>query len=243
MTQNACSAPDDFAPTANPEVVEMFNRISQTYDRLNRVFSMGVDRFWRRSAVRALALQDGMKILDCSAGTGDMSFEAVRQCAGVEVTLLDPAEQMLEIGRVKAEKREIRSFCFEVGAAEKILHSDGEYDRFMVAFGIRNFANLRKGLEELARVTKSGGRGVVLEFTPDRSALVDKIFRAYMWRVMRPVGGAWSKEKSAYAYLARTIQNFPTTPELITLFAECGFARVEAKPLSFGIATQFLLVK
>lgn len=193
--------------------------------------------------MRALALRDGMKILDCSAGTGDMSFEAIRQCAGVEVTLFDPAEKMLEIGRAKAERKGITNFCYEVGAAERIEHADGEFDKFMVAFGIRNFSNLRKGMEELARVTKSGGCGVVLEFTPDRSALIDKLFRAYMWRVMRPVGGTWSREKGAYAYLARTIQNFPTTPELITLFDECGFSRVEAKPLSFGIATQFLLEK
>ena len=243
MTQETPDAPAEFSPAANPDVVEMFNRISRTYDRLNRVFSMGVDRLWRRSAVKAMKLRDGMKILDCSAGTGDMSFEAVRQCAGVEVTLFDPAEKMLEIGKVKAEKKGITNFRYEVGAAEKIEHSDGEFDRFMVAFGIRNFADLRAGMRELARVTNAGGCGVVLEFTPDRSALIDKIFRAYMWRVMRPVGGAWSKERGAYAYLAKTIQNFPPTPDLTNLFAECGFSRVEAKPLSFGIATQFLLVK
>ena len=174
---------------ANPRVVEMFDRISGTYDRLNRLFSLGVDRVWRKSAVRALQLKPGMRVLDCSAGTGDMSFEAHRQCPGVYTTLYDPAATMLELADAKAKKLGITTYDLTCGSAEKISVADEQYDRYMVAFGIRNFRDLGLGLRELHRILKPGGCGVILEFTPDRSAVIDRLFRAYMWWVMRPLGG------------------------------------------------------
>lgn len=228
---------------ANPRVVEMFDRISGTYDRLNRVFSLGVDRLWRKSAVRALDLSAGMHVFDCSSGTGDMSFEVHRQCPGAHTTLYDPAASMLEIADAKAKKLGLTSYDLKCGAAEKIDAPDESYDRYMVAFGIRNFRDLEQGLRELRRVLKPGGRGVILEFTPDRSALIDKMFRAYMWWVMRPVGGLVSADREAYRYLAETIQRFPSSTRLMEIFQSAGYSRVEATPLSLGIATRFLLTK
>lgn len=228
---------------ANPKVVEMFDRISSTYDRLNRLFSLGVDRLWRRAAVRSLGLTSEQRVLDCSAGTGDMSFEAHRQCPGVHTTLYDPAAKMLVLADEKARRLGIRHYDLRCGAAEKIDSPSECYDRFMVAFGVRNFRDLEGGMRELNRILKPGGKGVVLEFTPDRSKLIDKSFKAYMWWVMRPIGGAVSEDREAYKYLAETIRHFPSTPQLIELFKSAGFSRVEAIPLSFGIATRFLLTK
>ena len=228
---------------ANPKVVEMFDRIAGNYDKLNRFFSMGVDRTWRKQAVRSLVLQPGMRVLDCSAGTGDMSFEAHKQCAGVHTTLFDPSAKMLELAETKARNTSITNYDLLCGAAEQISAEDASYDRFMVAFGIRNFHDLSGGLTELHRVLKPGGMGVILEFTPDRSKIIDKIFKFYMWWVMRPVGGAVSDDREAYKYLAETIQKFPSSDKLIEIFKQAGFSRVEAVPLSLGIATRFILTK
>ncbi len=109
---------------ANPRVVEMFDRISGTYDKLNRIFSLGVDRLWRRAAVHSLELNSSMRVLDCSAGTGDMAFEAQRQCPDVHTTLYDPASSMLALADVKAKKRGIQSYDLKCGAAEQIELSD-----------------------------------------------------------------------------------------------------------------------
>ncbi len=228
---------------ANPKVVEMFDRISSTYDKLNRFFSLGVDRLWRRAAVRSLALAPGMRVLDCSAGTGDMAFEAHRQCREVHTTLFDPSAEMLKLANEKAKRSQITAFDLKCGAAERIEVVDQSYDRFMVAFGIRNFQDLGVGLTELHRVLKPGGKGVILEFTPDRSKLIDRVFKTYMWWVMRPVGGAVSDDREAYKYLAETIQRFPASTKLVEKFEAAGFSKVEATPLSFGIATRFLLTK
>jgi demethylmenaquinone methyltransferase/2-methoxy-6-polyprenyl-1,4-benzoquinol methylase len=228
---------------ANPKVVEMFDRISSTYDKLNRFFSLGVDRIWRKSAVKSLKLQPGMKILDCSAGTGDMAFEAHKQCPGVHTTLFDPAAKMLMLADEKAKQLGVSGYDLKCGAAEKIDVPNGDYDRFMVAFGIRNFRDLLGGLTELNRILKPGGTGVILEFTPDRSKFIDKIFKFYMWWVMRPVGGAVSDDREAYKYLAETIQKFPSSDKLLEIFKQAGFSKVEAVPLSLGIATRFLLTK
>lgn len=228
---------------ANPKVVEMFDRISLTYDKLNRFFSLGVDKLWRRSAVRSLALASGMRVLDCSSGTGDMAFEAHRQCSGIHTTLFDPSAEMLKLANEKAKRSKITAYELKCGAAEHIEAADQSFDRFMVAFGIRNFQDLGVGLTELNRVLKPGGKGVILEFTPDRSKFIDKVFKTYMWWVMRPLGGAVSNDREAYKYLAETIQRFPASTKLVEKFKAAGFSIVEATPLSFGIATRFLLTK
>lgn len=228
---------------ANPKVVEMFDSISSTYDSLNRFFSLGIDKLWRRHAIRSLGLMEGMRILDCSSGTGDMSIEAHRQCRGVHTTMLDPASKMLVLAEAKAKRRGIEAYDLMCGAAERIEFADGSFDRFMVAFGIRNFQNLEIGLHELHRVLRPGGKGVILEFTPDRSVIIDRMFRVYLRWIMRPVGGAVSNKKDAYKYLAETIQRFPNSKKLVGVFEATGFSDVDTRPLSFGIATQFLVTK
>ena len=224
------------------DAARMFDRISSTYDFLNRFFSIGVDRRWRKSAIERLQLEKSDSILDCSAGTGDMAIAALKYQPAVSTVLLDPARSMLNVAR---EKRVFQPEQFRLiqGYAESLPFPDSSFDHFMVAFGIRNFSDLDRGMRELYRVLKPGGTGVILEFTPDRSRLIDKLFRAYMWGIMRPVGGMVSRDKTAYAYLAKTVENFPVVSKLVALFYDAGFSEVESKPLSLGIASRFFLKK
>lgn len=229
--------------TSDRDVTRMFGRIAPTYDRLNRLFSLGIDRRWRVRAVERLELQGVMKILDCGAGTGDMAIAAHDVEPQVETYLLDPAYEMLAIADGKAGYIRPSQFVLIRGAAESLPFHDETFDRFMVAFGIRNFADLTRGIRELHRVLKRGGRGAVLEFTPDRAHLIDRAFRWYMQKVMTPLGGKISGEAQAYAYLSRTVEKFPVSDELRRLFINAGLRCTEMKRLSAGIATLFILTK
>lgn len=224
------------------DAAKMFDRISTTYDFLNRFFSMGVDRLWRNEAIKRLELEQKASILDCSAGTGDMAITALKYQPSAFAYLFDPARNMLSIA---SDKRVVNPEQFRLiqGTAESLPFPDASFDHFMVAFGIRNFSDLEKGIQELYRVLKPGGTGVILEFTPDRSKLIDKLFSMYMWGVMRPVGGLISRDKDAYAYLAKTVASFPVVSSLVEMFFRVGFADVESKSLSLGIASRFYLKK
>lgn len=219
----------------------MFDRIAPTYDFLNHVFSLGIDKRWRRRAVRALELRSGMRILDCSAGTGDMALQAHRQCANIATVLLDPAQAMLQHADGKADVISPHAYHLVRGGAEELPFPDQSFDRFMVAFGVRNFSDLPAGIRELLRCTKVGGRGVILEFTPDRARSIDRAFRWYMERVMSRVGSWISRDQEAYSYLARTVENFSSASNLRELFAAVGFQTRHEISHSFGIARTFVL--
>lgn len=223
------------------EIAGMFDRIAPTYDFLNHLFSLGIDKRWRARAIRALELQSNMRVLDCSAGTGDMSLEAHRQAEDIQTILLDPASVMLMIADGKAGGISPRQFHLVQGPAEQLPFRDQSFDRFMVAFGIRNFSDLAAGVKELCRCTRIGGRGVILEFTPDRSRRIDRLFQWYMNTVMGRVGAAVSRDRDAYNYLARTVENFKSAEQLRELFARSGFHHSAEIVHSFGIARSFVL--
>jgi demethylmenaquinone methyltransferase / 2-methoxy-6-polyprenyl-1,4-benzoquinol methylase len=225
------------------DVPRMFDRISSTYDLLNHLFSFGIDYRWRNRAIRALKMKPGQSLLDCSAGTGDMSFTAHKMVADVHTILLDPAQAMLAIADTKAQLLRPKLFRLVRGSAEQIPFADDTFDHFTVAFGIRNFSDLKVGMEELFRTLKSGGTGAILEFTPDRSRRIDRMFQWYMRAVMQPLGALISGDKEAYTYLSRTVQSFQTTSLLEKLFLEIGFNCLITKRLSFGVATLFILEK
>ncbi len=226
-----------------PEIAGMFDRISKTYDFLNHFLSLGVDRHWRNTAIRKLFLTPEMTILDCGAGTGDMALAAHRLCSDLRITLLDPAQDMLLKADTKAGVLKPEQYLLVRGAAEYLPFPDALYDRFMIAFGIRNFANLETGLRGLHRVLKRNGRGVILEFTPDRSRWLDRLFQWYMRHVMEPLGAAISRDREAYIYLTRTVENFATSAQLTRLLSDIGFVIIENVGLSGGIARLFVLEK
>jgi demethylmenaquinone methyltransferase/2-methoxy-6-polyprenyl-1,4-benzoquinol methylase len=221
----------------------MFDSISSTYDLLNHLFSLGIDRRWRNAAIRSLRLEAGHVLLDCSAGTGDMALTAHKRAAGIHTVLYDPAHAMLSVADSKANILPPSSYRLVRGVAESIPFPDSTFDCFTVAFGIRNFADLRKGTQELFRTLKRGGIGAILEFTPDRSRLIDRAFQWYMRAVMQPAGALISRDRDAYSYLSRTVQSFQTTATLETLFSEIGFRCKKTRKFSFGIASLFILEK
>jgi demethylmenaquinone methyltransferase / 2-methoxy-6-polyprenyl-1,4-benzoquinol methylase len=233
----------DVTGSANPEISGMFDRISRTYDFLNHLLSLGTDRRWRNLAIRKLSLKPEMLLLDCSAGTGDMAFTALRQQPGVQVILMDPAAAMLAEADAKAVAVPRCSYRLVRGAAERLPFADRQFDRFMVAFGIRNFADLGGGMRELSRTLKPGGVGVIIEFTPERARLVDRVFRWYMRHVMVKVGGWISGDRQAYSYLFQTVEHFPSSSELVALFGNTGLRTREVRRLSSGIARLFVLEK
>ena len=229
--------------TSTREVADMFDRISRTYDRLNRLFSLGVDRRWRRSAIRQLRLKTSAAVLDCGAGTGDMALTALRIHPEIHMVLLDPASSMLKIADAKADAIPPDRFLLVRGSAEELPFSDAAFDNFMVAFGIRNFEDLPAGITELYRTLRPGGRGVILEFTPDRAGWIDRMFRWYMRRIMIPLGARISGSPVAYAYLSETVAAFLASTELERLFTQSGFVCRSRQRLSAGIATLFVLEK
>jgi demethylmenaquinone methyltransferase / 2-methoxy-6-polyprenyl-1,4-benzoquinol methylase len=229
--------------TPDVNVSRMFNRIARTYDLLNHILSAGIDRRWRRKAIRMLGIEKGNLVLDCSAGTGDMSLCAFEANPHVKLVLVDPAEAMLINADSKASNIPPRQFHLVRGVAEGLPFADASFDCFMVAFGIRNFDDLDYGLSELARILKPGGRGVILEFTPDRSRLIDRIFRWYMNTILIKVGNLISRDDEAYNYLARTITNFLPSDSLLKVFASIGLTCRKNIALSFGIAHLFVLEK
>jgi demethylmenaquinone methyltransferase / 2-methoxy-6-polyprenyl-1,4-benzoquinol methylase len=227
----------------NHDVAKMFDRISRTYDFLNHFFSLNIDRRWRNAAVRGLELAPQQLILDCSAGTGDMALTVHQHVAGACTVLLDPAHAMLNVADAKAGVIAPKQFRLVRGCAEGIPFADHTFDRFMVAFGVRNFADLPVGLRELQRILKPGGCGAILEFTPDRSRAIDAIFRFYMRRIMGPIGALISGDRVAYRYLSATVQRFATSQELTGQLRAAGFTNIEIRKLAYGIATLFILHK
>lgn len=219
----------------------MFDRIARTYDLLNHLLSLGLDRHWRGAAIRRLILDPGLRLLDCGAGTGDMSLTALQSSPGVHAVLLDPAQAMLLLADAKAGMIPQSQYRLVRGAAESLPFPDASFDRFMVAFGVRNFADLACGMRELHRTLKPGGRAVVLEFTPDRSRAISGVFRWYMSRVMVPLGRVISRDYDAYAYLSRTVAGFLPSAELVAVFEESGFRCCELKRLALGVASLFVL--
>ncbi len=159
----------------------------------------------------------------------------------VQTVLLDPAQAMLQVADGKAGTIPPRQYRLVRGVAEGLPFHDETFDRFMVAFGIRNFADLEVGMQELFRVLRPGGKGVILEFTPDRSPVIDHAFRWYMFAVMRTVGALISRDRGAYAYLTRTVQGFSTSGQLQDLITKVGFVCRENRRLSLGIARLIIL--
>lgn len=224
-------------------IVEMFDVISPSYDLANHVLSFGCDFYWRRRCVRALDLQTGQKVLDCSAGTGDLAIAVIRNTPSTHVVLLDPAEKMLARAEVKFTAIPQKQFSLVQGGAESLPFATESFDRVMVAFGIRNFRALDTGLAELFRVTCRGGKGAILEFTPDRSSIFKPFFRFYFSKVIQPVGTFLSGDSTAYRHLKTSIRDFPTSIELREKLERIGWTVSSQRKFSGGVVSLFIMEK
>ena len=221
------------------KVQEMFNGIAPRYDLLNHLLSMGIDKSWRRKAMRELEGGRRGTVLDIACGTGDFSIEALRH--GVErVVGADISENMLAVAREKAREKGLEDRLeFRYGDSENLDFEDGTFDAVTVAFGVRNFEHLERGLAEMCRVLRPGGKVVVLEFsTPERFPM-KQLYRFYFKQILPRVGGLVSGDRKAYEYLPASVFAFPQGDRFLQIMRSCGYKNVAQRRLTFGIASLY----
>ena len=215
----------------------MFASISRRYDRANTILSGGVHHLWRRRAVRAARVGPGDRVLDCATGTGDLAI-AFRK-SGAEVIGTDFVPEMLELARAKTS-----GIRFEVADVKALPFEDGTFDVSSISFGIRNVDDPRKGIAEMARVLKPGGRVIVLEFGQPRNRVFSSLYDAYTRHLLPRLGGLVTGRKDAYEYLQKSAGRFPCREDFVRLMGESAdFASIEYVPLTLGIAYLYKGVK
>ncbi len=231
---------DEDAESKRVAIRSMFNRVSSRYDLLNRVLSFGMDGSWRRSAVKAMALQRGDRALDVACGTGDLALEATRSLGDGVVVGIDFAQAMLEIGRGKSkeQKKGGGAVQFITAAAEKLPFADDVFAASAIAFGIRNVPDRRSAIAEMARTVKPGGRVVVLELTTSSRGLMAWLVTAYTRAVLPIIGGTLSRGE-AYRYLSTSMDSFPEPGDFIREMEGAGLCEVIAKQMILSPAWVF----
>ncbi len=220
------------------QVEQMFDRISPKYDLLNRMLSMGTDQGWRRKVVRLLGQEPVDHLLDVATGTADLAIMARHKAA--RITGADISAGMLAQGRIKVEKAGLSQQITLVQAdAAELPFPDRSFDAITIAFGVRNFEDLGKGIRGMARVLKPGGRLFVLEFSKPRATPFKQLFRFYFHRIMPLIGRMLSKDKAAYTYLPESVDAFPEGEQFEAILANSGLREVRSRPLTFGVATLY----
>ncbi|MFZ9027615.1 MAG: bifunctional demethylmenaquinone methyltransferase/2-methoxy-6-polyprenyl-1,4-benzoquinol methylase UbiE [Crocinitomicaceae bacterium] len=225
------------------EVAEMFNNISKRYDFLNHFLSLGIDKLWRKKAVKQLRELNPERMLDIATGTGDFAV-ALLKLDPREVIGVDISSGMLEVGNDKMRKRGYSDkIKLILGDSENLQFDDSYFDGVTVAFGVRNFENLEKGLGEMLRVIKPGGKAVILEFSKPKKFPIKQLFGFYSKRLIPFIGKLVSKDKRAYAYLPESVEAFPEGQTFMDIMSSVGYKNVHGIPVSGGIATIYVGIK
>ena len=226
------------------QVEEMFDHIAPKYDKLNHHLSWNIDRGWRRKAINALIPFKPKSILDIATGTGDFAILAAEMLSPTELIGVDISERMMEIGRKKVKEASLDGIISFAKEDCLNLSFDGNrFDAVTAAFGIRNFADLEKGLCEMCRVLKKGGHLSIVELTRPVRFPMKQLFWIYSHSILPLYGRLVSKDKSAYHYLTSTIEAFPQGEQMIGILKRAGFTDVTFKRLTFGICTMYLAKK
>lgn len=239
------------------QIAEMFDQIAFRYDFMNRFLSGGIDLYWRRRAIRELRslmgpVREGEVepgegagiVLDVATGTGDMAILMTRQLAGVRVTGIDISTGMLEIGREKVAHLGLgQQITLATGDSEALEFPDARFDAITVAFGVRNFENLEKGLKEMLRVLRPGGRLVILEFSQPRMPGVRQLYDLYLRLVAPRVGKMVSRNRAAYQYLNDSVKAFPEGRAFLNILERCGYAHSRLRRMSLGICSLYIAEK
>ena len=232
---------DDIKPFANEgskkeQVSEMFDKIAPRYDFMNRFLSAGIDISWRKKAIGLFKNDRPKYILDVATGTGDMAIMASKMLQPEKIAGIDISEGMLEIGRKKIEKEGLGAkIALHGGDGETINFANETFDGVMVAFGVRNFENLEKGLQEILRVLKPGAQLVVLEFSKPRLLGVKNLYNLYMSIIAPQMAGMFRQNKKAYQYLNDSAKAFPDRQSFIEILNRTGYSNTYYKSLSLGI--------
>lgn len=222
------------------QVAEMFNNISHKYDFLNHLLSLGIDITWRKKAVKLLKEDKPKLILDIATGTGDFAIEALALNPD-KIIGVDISEGMLNEGKKKMKKKKLDHIIdLQLGDSEKLLFEDNKFDAVIVSFGVRNFENLEKGLADMFRVLKPGGKTVIVEFSKPKKFPMKQGYNFYFKYILPQIGKLISKDNSAYTYLPESVQVFPDGNDFLNVLKKVGFKNTQCKALTFGISSIYI---
>ena len=248
----------------------LFDRIAGRYDLLNHLLSLNIDKRWRRKAVRMLAetetkaegkteattkakattnakenaKAEQLRVLDVAIGTGDLAIEITRQLPQAQVQGVDLSEEMMLIGKQKVRKAGLQErIGFMQASALELPFADGSFDIVTCAYGVRNFSDLDRGLQEMQRVLREGGRMMILEFSYPSNRFIAWVYDLYFSHVLPWVGRMLSKDKTAYSYLNKSVKGFVWGEKMCERLRQAGLRQVEHKPLTFGITTIYTATK
>lgn len=236
--------PYDTLRSKREQVEEMFDSIAPAYDFMNRAMTLGIDKLWRRHAVRLIKNTSPRRILDVATGTGDMAMRIVRSIPEAEVTGIDLSEKMLRIGRDKIGKAGMGSSISLMKAdCLSLPFANGSFDAVTTAFGVRNFEHLDHGYAEMARVLRPGGILCVIELAVPTNRLVLPFYRIYTRNIIPAIGRMVSSDNRAYTYLPESIAAMPQGRHMLAMMEDAGLINAKRVPLTFGVCAIYTAVK
>lgn len=225
------------------QVAEMFDKISKNYDGLNRVISLGIDVSWRKKVVKLISENNPKHILDIATGTGDLAI-MMSSLQPNKIIGLDISQGMLDVGKQKIDKANLSDKIeMIVGDSENMPFENDTFDAITVSFGVRNFENLNKGLTEILRVLKPGGKFVVLETSNPTKFPFKQGYKLYTNLILPLIGKIFSKDKIAYSYLSETANSFPFGQDFNNILLKNGFKNADNIPVTFGVASIYTSTK
>ncbi len=226
------------------QVAEMFDNIAEKYDFLNHFLSLNIDKIWRKKAIRKLLNFNPKIILDVATGTGDFALSSYKILKPEKIEGIDISSGMVEVGKKKIIAKKLQDkINLQTGDSENIQFPDNTFDAVTVAFGVRNFQNLKKGLSELLRVANKDAKIVILEFSTPEKFPIKQLYGFYFRYILPVFGKIVSKDNRAYTYLPESVGAFPNKEKFLKILKELGYKKVAGKSLSFGVAHIYTGVK
>lgn len=220
------------------QVADMFNNISKKYDLLNRLMTMRIDVIWRKKAIKLLQAIQPQTILDVATGTGDFAIESIKILRPKKIIGVDISQGMLEVAKEKIVKKGLQEvFEVQLGDSENLQFADNSFDAVTVAFGVRNFEDLEKGLAEIHRVLKPGGKAIILELSNPTAFPIKQFYNFYFHKIVPAYGKLISKDSSAYSYLPESVAKFPDGQRFAKITDKVGFESTIVRPQTFGFCT------
>lgn len=225
------------------EVEQMFDNIAHRYDFLNHLLSAGIDKLWRKRAIKFIQPYKPYRMMDMATGTGDFAIDAANVLEVKEIVALDLSEEMLAVGRSKVNTKKYQHIEFVKGDSEHMVYQDNSFDAMTAGFGVRNFENLEKGLSEMFRVLKPGAPLVILEVSQPENNLLKALFSIYFKGILPLIGRLFSKDHRAYTYLPESVEAFPKGQDFVDILKKVGFTNAKFKPLTLGICAMYTCEK
>ena len=228
--------------TKKKQVTKMFDNIAGSYDFLNHTLSLGMDNIWRKIAIKELSNKPST-ILDIATGTADFAISASKY-TNATITGIDISQEMLDVGVEKITKKGLTNrIQLQLADSEKLPFQDNSYDAITAGFGVRNFEDLNKGLSEMYRTLKSGGKVAILEPSEPTNFPLKQFYNLYFHHILPFIGGIISKDKNAYTYLPDSVSAFPSGKDFLTVLDKVGFKESKHIPLTFGIVSLYIAIK